>query len=385
MPGGIRRHHHRRGGFVILKGQHYLSTLLISLITFGFALPSAAQVTPAAGYTPPDDTPAIRVGATIFADYTVQTKPKITDVDGNEVSLSQFNVQRAYINVTGQINHIVQFRITPDIARETTPGSALLGSYTYRLKYAYAQFNLDDWMARGTWTRFGMQQTPWVDFMETVYRYRFQGTIFEDREGFLSSSDFGASFRYNFPGNYGDVHTGFYNGDNYNRLEPNDQKAWMTRATFRPLRQNSLFRGLRLTGFYDHDAYVKDGERRRGIAAVTFEHPHLNAAFDYLWASDQQRSAAPKVDARGWSAWVTPRQRGDNIGFEGLLRYDRLEPNKNDDSVRGRVIVGAAYWFPKQGTVTTVLLFNIENVTNDDFTPVRPDERRYSLHMLVNF
>jgi hypothetical protein len=370
---------------VSVKRQLLRGLLFLSAIPYLLSSPCQAQVTPAAGYTPPDDTPSIRLGATIFADYTVQTKPKITDADGNEVSLSQFNVQRAYLNVTGQINHIVQFRVTPDVARETTAGSALLGSYTYRLKYAYAQFNLDDWMARGSWARFGMQQTPWVDFMESVYRYRFQGTIFEDREGFLSSSDFGASFRYNFSGNWGDVHTGFYNGDNYNRLEPNDQKGWMTRATFRPLRQHSLLRGMRVTGFYDHDAYVKDAERRRTIAAVTFENPHLNAAFDYLWATDQPRSAAPEVDARGWSAWVTPRQRGDNTGFEGLLRFDRLEPNKNNDSVRSRFIGGVAYWFPHQGTVTTVLLFNMENVTNDDFTPVRPDERRYSLHMLVNF
>ena len=35
-----------------------------------------AQVTPAAGYVPPDDTPSIRVGVTIFADYTYQTDPK---------------------------------------------------------------------------------------------------------------------------------------------------------------------------------------------------------------------------------------------------------------------------------------------------------------------
>ena len=32
---------------------------------------------------PPDDTPSIRVGVTIFADYTFQTEPKVTDVDGN--------------------------------------------------------------------------------------------------------------------------------------------------------------------------------------------------------------------------------------------------------------------------------------------------------------
>jgi hypothetical protein len=349
------------------------------------AIPCAAQVTPAAGYTPPDDTPAIRLGTTIFGDYTVQTEPKVTDVDGNQVSLNQFNIQRAYINVTGQISHLIAFRVTPDIARETGTGSSLAGSYTFRLKYAYAQFNLDEWTTRGTWIRFGVQQTPWVDFMENVYRYRFQGTIFEDREGFLSSSDFGASFHYNLPGNYGDIHSGFYNGDNYNRAEPNDQKAFMVRGTFRPLRQHPLFRGLRLTGFADLDAYVQNAERRRGIVAVTFEHPHVNAAFDYLWTKDQTRITAAEADGRGWSAWVTPRQRADNTGFEGLLRYDRLEPNKNAPGDRSRVIAGVAYWFPHQGSVTTALLFDVENVDNQDFAPARGDERRFAVHMLVNF
>src|SRR5437764_14407424 len=42
-----------------------------------------AQVTPAAGYTPPNDTPAFKVGATIFTDYTYQNSPKIQDADRN--------------------------------------------------------------------------------------------------------------------------------------------------------------------------------------------------------------------------------------------------------------------------------------------------------------
>ena len=42
-----------------------------------------AQVTPAAGYTPPDDTPSIKVGATIFADYTYNKDPVTKDADGN--------------------------------------------------------------------------------------------------------------------------------------------------------------------------------------------------------------------------------------------------------------------------------------------------------------
>ena len=76
-------------------------------------------MTPAAGYTPPDDTPSVRVGGVLFLDYTNTQEPQITDADGNRVSQSAFNVGRAYINVTGQLNHLFQFRVTPDIVRET--------------------------------------------------------------------------------------------------------------------------------------------------------------------------------------------------------------------------------------------------------------------------
>src|SRR5215208_456484 len=106
--------------------------------------PCGAQVTPASSYTPPDDTPSIKVGVTIFADYTIQQRPRIKDVDGNEVTLSAFQIGRSYINVTGNISHSIVFRVTPDIVRETGTGSSLNGSYSFRLKYAFAQWNLDD-------------------------------------------------------------------------------------------------------------------------------------------------------------------------------------------------------------------------------------------------
>src|SRR2546425_13170710 len=110
-------------------------------------LPAFAQVTPAAGYTPPDDTPAIKVGTTIFTDYTYTDEPTSLDADGNTIHPAAFNVTRAYINVTGNVSHNVSFRVTPDVSRLTTTGAAstsLDGSLTFRLKYAYGQFNLDD-------------------------------------------------------------------------------------------------------------------------------------------------------------------------------------------------------------------------------------------------
>src|SRR5881409_3798785 len=79
-----------------------------------------AQVTPAAGYTPPDDTPAIKVGTTIFTDYTYTDEPTSTDADGNTFNPASFNVTRAYLNLTGSISHNVSFRVTSDVSRLTT-------------------------------------------------------------------------------------------------------------------------------------------------------------------------------------------------------------------------------------------------------------------------
>jgi hypothetical protein len=61
--------------------------LVLGTLALAAGVASAtAQVTPAAGYVPPDDTPAIKVGAVIFTDYTVQQKPKIKDADNNDVT-----------------------------------------------------------------------------------------------------------------------------------------------------------------------------------------------------------------------------------------------------------------------------------------------------------
>ena len=132
---------------------------------------------------PPDDTPSIRVGATIFADYTYQDKPEVKDADGNSVTFEQLQRGPQPTSTSPAISPLIAFRITPDITRETGAGSSVDGSYVFRLKYAFAQFNFDDWMTAGSWARFGLQQTPYVDYAEGIYRYRFQGTIFAEREG----------------------------------------------------------------------------------------------------------------------------------------------------------------------------------------------------------
>jgi hypothetical protein len=372
--------------------------VLRSVATAVLALGAAsaqAQVTPAAGYTPPDDTPSVRVGATIYTDYTYTDSPTIQDADKNVVHASAFNVSRAYINVLGNLSHLIAFRVTGDVSRETGTGSSLSGSLEYRLKYAYGQVNFDDFLTHGSWARIGVQQTPYVDYMEGIYRYRFQGTIFEEREGFLSSSDFGVSAHYNFPGNYGDLHMGVYNGDTYTRADPNDQKAFQIRGTLRPLPLGGSLKGLRLTAFYDADHYIKNGPRNRFIGNATFEHKWLNAGVDYVSTKDRTSISAAEVKGNGWGAWATPKfytkrevlpggAEGKTSSFEGLVRFDNLKPNKNVDARRKRLIVGLAYWFPVLRGPSMALLADMDRQTFDTALN-QPTQRRYSLHALLNF
>jgi hypothetical protein len=355
-------------------------------VAAGVLLPTLAwaQVTAAAGYTPPDDTPSIKVGAVIFADYTYTQDPTSKDADGNTIHPDAFNVTRSYINITGNVSHMVAFRITPDITRETFVGPVVSGSLVFRLKYAYAQFNMDDWMTKGSWVRFGIQQTPLVDYQEGIYRYRFQGTIFAEREGFLTSSDAGVSFHYNFAKNYGDVHVGYYNGDGYSKPEANNQQAVQIRGTVRPFATgNMVLRGLRVTGFYDGDNYIKGDEKTRALFETSFEHKYLNAAFDYLHTKDQPTKAVADVTGDGYSVWATPRS---TIGIEGLFRYDRYKPNTAfGDRTRHRTIIGVAYWFKHQGPVSSALLLDYDGANFDKLVPSQPKQNKIALHALVNF
>jgi hypothetical protein len=352
------------------------------LLVLASVRPGAAQVTPAAGYTPPDDTPSIKVGATIFSDFTWTRAPQSKDSDGNLFYPNSFNVSRAYINLTGNVSHIVAFRVTSDVTRETGTGSSLNGSLTYRLKYAFAQINLDDWMPKGTWVRFGIQQTPFIDFEEGVYRYRFQGTVFLEREGYQSSSDAGVSFHTAFPQNYGDVHVGVYNGEGYSKAEANNEKAVMIRATLRPLPRDKYLRGLRVTGFYTRDNYVMNAQRRRALLNVLYEHQYATVGLDYLSTNDQTSATAALVDGKGWSIWATPKF---GKGFEALVRYEDMQVNKTLDTRHKRTIAGLSYWFPHQGTVSAALLLDFEQVTNVNFTPSQPTGKKIFVHSLISF
>jgi hypothetical protein len=348
------------------------------LLLGGLVVPAvaAAQVTPAQGITPPDDSQSVKFGVTIFYDYTLQKSPKATDASGNSITANAFNVSRTYINFTGKISHVVNFRITPDIY-------TVNGNYDFRLKYAFAQFNLDDWAPAGSWIRLGQQQTPWIDYEEGIYRYRFQGTTMVDRNHLLTSSDKGASMHLNFANNYGDVHFGIYNGEGYGATEANNEKSFQARVSVRPLAKGSpAARGLRIAAFVDADKPIQGGDRNRVVVNATFEHARFNAGFDWANATDQANAGVAKVKKDGFSIWLTPffQKKGD--GWEALVRYDQFKPNKDVDATQKETIVGVAYWFPHPGGgASAALMFDYDQKT----FPGTAKTQLLGVHGLINF
>ena len=105
------------------------------------AVPCSAQVTPAAGYIPPDDTPSISVGATIFTDYTYQSTAKDQRRRRQQRHVQQRSTSAAPTSTSPATSiHYIAFRITPDITRETgqcTAGTSLDRQLRLPAQYAF--------------------------------------------------------------------------------------------------------------------------------------------------------------------------------------------------------------------------------------------------------
>ena len=240
-------------------------------------------------------------------------------------------------------------------------------------------------MTKGSWARFGIQQTPLLDFEESIYRYRFQGTTFTEREGFYNSADAGASFHYNLPKNYGDVHVGVYNGEGYARPEVNDQKAVEVRGTVRPLAEAApLLRGLRVTGFYFADHYMKDAERTRAVGEITFESsistpasmPSLRTTSRPSGPPTSSRAAGRGGRRRGCRSNRPPRWKRC-CGTTTCSRTPRRQPTHANDR-RPRVLV------PEPGALQSALMLDYDGQTFQNFVTPQPAQKRIAVHGLIN-
>jgi len=325
------------------------------------ASPAQTQ-TPTAAPAPAPSYPTIRVGVLSYIQYNAELK--------NRDGYNAFDLTRGYINVTGDLSPRISYRITPDV-RRISDGS-LAGSLILRIKYGFLQLRGP---AAGSWLRFGVHQTPWLDFEESINRYRVQGTVFSEREGTIpGSGDFGIGYFTPLPTNHGEVQVGVYNGEGFTRNEATKHKSVQGRMTVRPFPGKGLAQGLRAHGFYDLGWYDRDRPRRHGIVMGSYEHPRVVATAQWLTATERPLATMTSdAERRGYSAFLELRQ--GPTGWAGLVRAETFDPDTSRaDDDHTRVIAGAAYWLRPSGS-TIGLVFTIEDVRYGAAAGVRDEAR----------
>ncbi len=363
-----------------------VTTLLLLCLTSGaFAQQPAAQPpqTPPAAAPAEPTYPIVRVGMLSYLQYATELE--------NRDGFNAFDITRAYININAQLSRNVRFRFTPDIRRITDPTGSLGTSLVLRVKYGFMQ--VDNVGPARSWVRFGLHQSPWLDFEESINRYRVQGTVFSEREALIpGSADFGVSYFTPLPNGYGEIHGGVYNGEGFTQIEANKYKSFQGRVTVRPFPNRGAANGLRVSGFYNAGWYASDRPRRLGIGMASYEHRNLVVMFQTLKATETLVTPTGQTlcgailcrefDRSGWSAFIEPRQ--GPTGWAAIARVDAYDPDQTlANNSQRRVIVGGAYWL-MWNTARLGLVASNEQV-HYNAGAARPNENRVLLQTHVEF
>lgn len=246
-----------------------------------------------------------------------------------------FDVTRGYLDLTGRLSDRIKVRFTTNV-RPTTDAS-LDANLTARLEYAYLEAK---WTDSRTFL-FGMQQTPWLTFEESINRYRVQGMMFTEREGLIPGpSDLGAGLVWRKKSF--ELHGGVYNGEGYGRAEIDKYKSVQGRGTVTVYSNDSRKDRIRVSGFYSYGWYAKDRPRNIGIAMASYESPHVVATAQYFSATDNP-FVVTDIERQGMSFFGEARM--GETGWAGIGRVDYFNPNadREGDNLH-RYIFGGAHW-----------------------------------------
>lgn len=247
---------------------------------------------------------------------------------------NNFDVTRAYVNITGKFDHGVSTRITTDLYRNSD------GNYNIRLKYAYVTFTPAK--SRVSF-RFGQTQTPWIDWEEGLWGYRMQGPIAVDRGGFLTSADLGLAVDINGKDNVANAQLALVNGEGYHSGEGDSHKDAEARVSVRLAKSDDSGTrgGLRLTVYGGVGAPTGGGVRDRAIGAITYKSSLVTLGGEYALASTRKGDATPSnptVKAHIASFFGVLNVPKSNVGFIG--RVDVVNPNTDATNAGHTIVIG---------------------------------------------
>ncbi len=305
----------------MLRARHVRIATLTAAITVTTWTALLGQAQPAQ--------PAVTVGGVVYAQYFYH----LSDTANHA---NNFDVTRAYLNVTGRFAEGLATRVTADVYRNAD------GSTAYRLKYAYATYTPGG--APLTF-KLGLIHTALLDWEEALWDYRMQGTMPLERGGYVSSADFGAGVDGRWGGERVNVQLAVVNGENYNQAPGDKRKDFQGRASVRLADSDDGSRvgGLRLTGYAQLGTPNTGGTRNRFLGMVSYKSSQVTLAAQAAVArSAVGTPAPPSTPGRVLAAYGVyrfPRTRAAVLG-----RVDLSDPNTNvADDGNARIIAGASY------------------------------------------
>ena len=323
--------------------------------------PRAPDSAAAAPHTAPTQSaPApspISVSGVVYTQYVYQ-------VHDTSAHLNNFDVARAYLNVIGKFKGGLGTRVTSDIFRTAD------GSLSYRLKYAYFGYT----PGAGALTyKLGLIHTPLLDWEEALWDYRMQGPVALDRNGYLTSADFGAGVDGTWKKDAINAQVGIYNGEGYGKAPGDKRKDVEGRVSVRLLNTDDMSRvgGLRVTAFTQIGKPTGGGLRDRFVGLVSYRSSLVTLAGEFARTKDRADNPPAPATPTGltvdgqvisvFGVFHIPSSKASLIG-----RVDVVDPNTDvADNRVTRFIAGAAY----QLTPNLRLLADVDNLAYEGGTP----------------
>lgn len=249
---------------------------------------------------------------------------------------NSFDVTRAYLNALGKFSGGVATRLTADIYRQAGDNSL-----RYRLKYAFVAYTPQ---ASPLTFKLGQIHTPWVDWEEALWDFRMQGTVALDRNGYLSSSDFGFGIDGKWNTDRVNFSAALINGENYNGGTGDQRKDLTARLSVRVMATNDSSRvgGLRVSGYGHLGKPTGGGIRDRALGMLSYRSRQLTLAAEYAVTRDSSPTSTTVLRGRVISAYAVLRLPQSKAAVIG--RFDSVDPNTGVPGDRqNRMIAGVSY------------------------------------------
>lgn len=304
---------------------------MLGAVLLGLAFPMAGQ-----------EAPTLHIDGLVYLHYRYQLGTDSTL--GSGAHPNNFDVDRAYINLRGTMRHGISTRVTTDI----DPGRPNTNQLLLRLKYAYVAWQPDG--SALTW-KLGEIQTPLIEWIETLWGFRMQGSVALDRTRYLTSSDFGVSVAGNWRDDALDLVAGVYNGEGYNRIPGDQHKDVAARISVRLASSDArgAASGLRLTGYGHLGASNGGGTRSRFAGIISWQSRRLTLGAELAATRDSTADDAPDTPGRVVSAYGVYHLPVAPITL--LARIDAWDPDTGREpsvpdpatSRQHRLIAGVAY------------------------------------------